>query len=122
MPVQLNIGKRFVVHADIALTDSEKEKGFQYSLRVPDNRGILFYYGKKGKKTFWMKNCKFPLDVIALDNRGHILGIQTLLHGYDPPRSWTTPPNTHHVLEIPGGASLRNRISRGDIVRFGQKV
>lgn len=124
MLIQLNFRNKnsdalkHAVRAKLALTEDQKERGFQYMERPTDKFGILFYYGKKGKKSFWMKNCKFPLDVVSVDNNGKILRCVTLLHGHNPPQSCTTPSNTHHVIELVGGTCAKYNIRNKDIVKF----
>lgn len=51
-----------------------QEKGFMYeNTPLKENEGLLFLYDRPTQLTFWMKNVRFPLDIIFFDeNRQYI--------------------------------------------------
>src|SRR5690349_12410618 len=56
-----------VIHLELAITDSEKEKGLGFRDQLDKNSGMLFVYQTKGQYGYWMKGMRFPLDFIWID-------------------------------------------------------
>lgn len=53
---------------DIAKTDEQKAKGLSIYDKLPLNKGMIFTFGSSDYYTFWMKNMKFPIDIIYIKN------------------------------------------------------
>lgn len=54
----------------IAKSDQDKQIGLSKYKSLPKNQGMLFVFDKKGMYSFWMKDMKFPLDIIFIrDNK-----------------------------------------------------
>ena len=105
---------------ELILDQSSRMKGMMHRTSIPPNSGMLFIFPDTQKRSFWMKNCRCPLDIISLSSRGQILKIATLEHGHNPPKSTTTPRDCCHVLELHGGVCMRHNIRRGDVVSFAR--
>lgn len=52
---------------EIVRAQEEKEKGLMYRENLGKNHGMLFINDEEGIYPFWMKNMRFPLDIIWLD-------------------------------------------------------
>ena len=48
----------------LAKSDSEKTKGLSGRKDLPKDQGMLFIFDHKDKYGFWMKDMKFPIDII----------------------------------------------------------
>src|SRR5215213_560068 len=53
-----------VLIADIAATDEQRTKGLSVKDSLAENEAMLFVFNNEGEHTFWMKNMKFPIDII----------------------------------------------------------
>lgn len=51
----------------LAKTDDEKEKGLSGRNSLAKDTGMLFVFSKKDNYAFWMKDMKFPIDIIYID-------------------------------------------------------
>lgn len=49
---------------DVAVTGKEKEVGLGGRDTLAPDRGMLFVYDHKERYPFWMRNMKFPIDII----------------------------------------------------------
>ena len=74
---------------ELAITDRQRATGLMGRESVPDHGGMLFVFPGEAHRSFWMKNCLIPLDVIFLDGRGRIVSITTMPV---PPPGDPTPP------------------------------
>ena len=69
-PLQTTVAVRnstFIV--DIAITAKEKEIGLGYRESLPSDHGMLFVYDHKEIYSYWMRNMKFPIDIVWIDDR-----------------------------------------------------
>lgn len=109
-------------NAEIAKTPKEREIGLSGRDKMDDNSGMLFVFDRQNTRpTFWMKNVKFPLDLLWI-NDGKVVQIHKNLM----PIPAGTPDNqiklyspnqsVDYVLEILGGKSEQAGIKAGDSV------
>ena len=79
--------------------------------------GMLFPYGEAGQRSFHMKNCLIPLDIVFI-TKGEI----TNIHHNCPPcleeqcQQYTEIAD--NVLELEGGYCEKNSINIGDYIKF----
>lgn len=52
------------LNIDIASTDASREKGLSKRESLEKNEGMLFIFDRPGVHTFWMKDMRFPIDII----------------------------------------------------------
>ena len=110
-----------VLVADIAATDEQRTKGLSVKDSLADNEAMLFVLDNEGEHTFWMKNMKFPIDIIWIDTDKTVVHIE---HNLQPCSSElfcpTYKPNDEslYVLETVGGFAERHDIVKGTIVEI----
>ncbi|HET6808105.1 MAG TPA: DUF192 domain-containing protein [Nitrososphaera sp.] len=110
-----------VLVADIAATDEQRTKGLSVKESLAENEAMLFVLDNEGEHTFWMKNMKFPIDIIWIDTDKTVVHIE---HNLQPCSSElfcpTYKPNDEslYVLETVGGFAERHDIVKGTIVEF----
>ncbi len=60
----------FPIKLKVASTPESQQIGYQYSDQEPtDEEGILFVYPQETLVGFWMKNVKFPLDIMFFNSK-----------------------------------------------------
>lgn len=103
----------------VAETEEDKQKGLSGRASLPLNEGKLFMFDKPGAYTFWMKNMKFPIDIIFI-NGDTIVSITEnappATKGDAPVYQPTAPSDK--VLEISAGLSQKYNFKSGDKVTF----
>src|SRR5918999_5859831 len=110
-----------VLVADIAATDEQRTKGLSVKDRLAENEAMLFVFDNEAEHTFWMKNMKFPIDIIWIDTDKTVVHIE---HNLQPCSSEllcpTYKPNddSMYVLETLGGFAERYDIVKGTRVDF----
>lgn len=113
----VRIAGRITVAAEIARTAEEKMRGLSGRPSLPAGRGMLFVYDRPQPIGIWMKDMKFPLDILwALD--GRVVKIERRV----PPLVPGGPERVYAefadlVLEVPAGFADRNKIRLGDPVQ-----
>lgn len=108
------------VMAEVADTPDARMKGLSGRLSLPEFGGMLFVFEKPGFAGIWMKDMKFPIDILWIRNGKVVdmkenvpppqLGISSDLPIYYP----TVPAD--FILEVNGGFSNSHSIQIGDRV------
>jgi len=115
------------IEVEVAKTEEERIKGLSQRESMGNFQGMLFVFPQKDVvPTFWMKDMKFPLDIIWI-NDGKIVKIdenvaypkdnsQQNLPLYKP----STPVD--FVLEVKAGFSKENGWKAGDSVKIPENI
>lgn len=101
---------------EIADEPREQSKGLGNREKLCDDCGMLFLFDKPGRYAFWMKDMKFPLDIIWIAEDKII----NLAKNIPADFKGTINPqeDADKVLEINGGLSDKYGIKEGDSVIF----
>lgn len=88
---------------------------------IKDNQGMFFLFDEPGRYGFWMKNMKFPIDIIFIRN-DTVVSISQEAQPVDKdasnPTIYTPPVPADKVLEIQSGLSKKYNIKTGDKVKI----
>jgi uncharacterized membrane protein (UPF0127 family) len=116
--VTVHVGKEKVT-AEVARTGAERRQGLSGRASLAENRGMLFVFGDRAQRTFWMKGMRFPLDIVWIA-RGRVTGFapDASVPTGEPPLYPSTGP-ADRVLEVPAGWMARHRLGVGARVRVG---
>ena len=68
--------KDVCVQAEVADTDASRQQGLMFRENLPEGQGMLFVFGTEGRYGFWMKNMKFPIDIIWIDQEKKIVDMK----------------------------------------------
>jgi hypothetical protein len=60
--------KGFELNADVPITNELIAKGLAVKNQLKENEAMLFIFEESAKHSFWMKDMKFPIDIIWLDS------------------------------------------------------
>lgn len=55
------------VAIELATKPEEKSRGLMFRESLEEGRGMLFIFEREGYHAFWMKNVRFPIDILWLD-------------------------------------------------------
>jgi uncharacterized protein len=83
---------------------------------------MLFVFQKPAQYHFWMKDMKFPIDIIWLDDRGTVIHIEGRLQPCLPeficPSYAPASSNALYVLETVAGFSQKHNVKVGTHIDF----
>jgi len=104
----------------VEIADEAKEQilGLSGRERLDDDAGLLFIFDPVQSPGFWMKDMKFPIDIIWIGADGTILGIEKSIAPETYPKNFFPPSPIKYVLEINSGWSEENNIKLGDKLKF----
>jgi len=115
--VEIKVGT-VSISAEVVETSSELERGLSGKPFLAENAGMYFDLGNRKISSFWMKDMKFPIDIIWIDG-GEIVGIveNAPVPTETIPR-FTSPKPVTHVLEVSAGFSDEHNLKIGDKVEI----
>lgn len=106
------------VYAEAANTPAERETGLMNRTSLNGNAGMLFIFPTEQRENFWMKDMRFPLDIVFITADLHVLEIFRSVPPCtsDPCVSYAPSAPIKYALEVNGGFSELNGIASGDAV------
>lgn len=100
----------------IADTPTEREIGLSSFVELPRGYGLFFVFDKPGRYSFWMKNMKFPIDIMWIDSDFYIVHIEENILPESFPKSFISDTDTMYAFEVNAGVVKEKLIKVGDKV------
>lgn len=115
--------KGLTVSAEVANTREKRQKGLGGRENLPISEGMLFVFDKSDEYGIWMKDMKFPIDIIWLDKDKKVVDLVSSAEiepGKDDEelKKYTPKTESLYILEINAGLLGANNIQIGDQVEF----
>lgn len=112
-----------VIHAEVASTQAQVEKGLMFRTSLAPDHGMLFLFSNEERLTFWMFQTLIPLDIVWMDSNKRIVDISANTPPCKAATSDQCPVYGGHepslfVLELPAGAVAKYHLKTGDVIRF----
>jgi len=99
-----------VLEVQIADTDPRRARGLMFQEQLPLDEGMLLVFDDANKRSIWMLNMQFPLDVIWIDNNNKVVFIEknvppckTALETVTCPSYKGGNKDAKYVLEVTAG-------------------
>ena len=112
--------KSIKLTVEIANSPQERSLGLSNRSKLETGFGMYFVQPVRELSSFWMKDMRFPIDIIWID-RGVIVGIdKNCLVPKDQNNipTFKSPKEVTNVLEVDAGFSDQNNIKVGDQVKL----
>lgn len=103
---------------EVAATQAVREKGLSNRVSLPTNHAMLFVFDQSGEYCFWMKDMRFPLDMIWLDANKKIIYIQENATPASYPAAFCPGQFAQYVVEVNDGRVHADGIKLGDYISF----
>lgn len=117
-PIALKIG-RATFSTEVVRTDASRAKGLSGRSSLARHQAMLFVFDSDDTWGIWMKEMKFPIDIVWLDERKTVVHIEHNVHPDAEPYTVYKPQKpARYVLEIPAGMAKENQIREGVRAEF----
>lgn len=103
----------------VAKTEKEKEIGLSSKTTLADTQGMIFTFDKPDYYGFWMKNMKFPIDIIYVNNKKIVTIFSNVPYPKDATQElkiYTPTSPADAVVELKAGTADKNNFTVGDTV------
>lgn len=112
------------IQAEVASSESQRQKGLGGRKTLEENSGMLFVFGKKDVfPSFWMKDMLIAIDIVWINDEK----VVKIDKNVEPPSAGTSTNQLKlyrpdapidYVLEVNAGFSDKNNIKTGDSVNL----
>lgn len=85
---------------EVVNTPESRELGLSGRSGISDKHGMLFVFPSSGSFGFWMKDMKFPIDMVWINKDGVIVYIVENAKPEDYPATYVNQPEALYVLEL----------------------
>ena len=110
--------KNTKIFVEIADTDAARVRGLSGRDALAEDHGLLFVFQEETQADFWMKDMKFPIDIIWIDAQKKIIHIEHSLSPATYPKTFSPEALSLYVLEVPAGFAKSHDILVGDSLTF----
>lgn len=110
-----------IIDLEIADSSLKRQKGLSNRESLDENSGMLFVFEQKNiTPTFWMKDMKFPIDILWIDDDKVIEITKDVQTETDQKNLILYQPNQpiDYVLEVNAGFSEKNNIKPGNPIEL----
>lgn len=99
-------------------TPKELEKGLSGRQSLPPNNGMLFSFERDEKWCFWMKDTRFPIDIVWLNDSKQVVYIVREAQPSSYPTPFCPSQDARYVIEVNAGVVDRANIGIGSQLQF----
>ena len=118
IPLTLPSGK--VLRVELMVKDEDRAMGVMFRASLAQDRGLLFVFDRPDFYGFWMKNCRFAIDMVWLDEDMRVVHLAEAVPPCkaDPCPVYEPLRRARYVLEVNAGQARRERAVVGATVSF----
>ena len=111
--VRIEIGSRSYT-LEVANTVASRRKGLMERDSMPADHGMIFVFDREQRLGFYMKNTRFPLDILFVNSAGEIVSIKQM-KPYDLTTTYSDAP-AKWAIELNLGQAAATGAKVGDTV------
>ena len=106
------------VKVSVANTLEARKMGLSGRNELGKHDGMLFVFDTAARYGFWMKDMRFPIDILWLSDDGKVLEMRENVRPATYPEVFTSNVPARYVLELPAWFVRDNNVAIGDIVKL----
>ncbi|HLA76401.1 MAG TPA: DUF192 domain-containing protein [Vicinamibacteria bacterium] len=118
IPLKLPSGK--VLQTEVMIKDEDRQMGLMFRPSLAQDRGMLFVFDRLDFHAIWMKNCKFPIDIVWLDENRKVVHLAERVPPCKADPCPVYPPlqRAAYVVELNAGQARREKAAIGSVLDF----
>lgn len=96
-----------ILTLEVAATNAKRSLGLMFREEIPAGTGMIFLFDRSAERSFWMKNCKVPLDIAWLNDDLTVVHLAESVPPCtaEPCPSYGTPVPARYVVEVAAGSA-----------------
>lgn len=101
------------IHVEVADTQALREQGLSGRASLADGSGMLFVLDGESINGVWMKEMKFPIDVIWANTEGIVVTILPDISPDTYPHIFYPSKPAYYILEVTAGYVKAHGVAEG---------
>ena len=105
---------------EVARTPEQVQQGLMFRESLAPASGMVFLFDEVAPRSFWMKNCHFPLDMVFTRKDGTVVDVLSNVPPCeaDPCASYPSHAPADTVVELTAGEAKRHGVVTGARLSF----
>ena len=103
---------------EVAKDKNARAKGLSGREKLLPYHGMLFVFDSPGKHCFWMKDMKFSLDIIWIDESKTVVDVAKYVSPQTYPEFFCPSRPAKYTLEVAAGSIEQAGLEPGTLVQF----
>jgi uncharacterized membrane protein (UPF0127 family) len=118
--IPLTLPSGTVLQVEVMVKDEDRAMGLMFRPSLPKDRGMLFLFERPDFHGIWMKNCKFPIDIVWLDEERKIVHMAESVPPCkaEPCAVYTPLRRSSYVVELNAGQARKEKAVLGATLAF----
>ena len=121
IPLKLPSGK--VLQTEVMVSDADRQMGLMFRPSLPLDHGMLFIFEQPDFHGIWMKNCKFPIDIVWLDAEARVVHVAPKVPPCTAKQDKDCPvyypiSRASYVVELNAGQAAKEKAVLGSKLEF----
>jgi uncharacterized membrane protein (UPF0127 family) len=118
--IDLTLPSGRVFKTELMINDADRAKGLMFRPSLPADHALLFVFDELDFHGIWMKNCRFPIDIVWLDEAKKVAHVEAGVPPCkkDPCPTYQPMRRAAYVVEMNSGAAAREKIVLGAPLGF----
>jgi uncharacterized membrane protein (UPF0127 family) len=118
VPLTLPSGR--VLQVEVMVEDADRAMGLMFRPSLAQDRGMLFVFDTLDFHGIWMKNCRFPIDIVWLDGERRVVHLAESAPPCkaDPCPVYEPLRRAAYVVELNAGQARREKVALGAALSF----
>jgi uncharacterized protein len=120
--VALEMPSGDLVKAKVSATSSELARGLSGVNKMQGYDAMLFKFSKDTQVSFWMKDMRFPLDIIYLNKEKVVqeffLNVPPCEVDKECLALQSNKSNIFYVVEVPAGMAEQYKLEKGSLINW----
>jgi uncharacterized membrane protein (UPF0127 family) len=106
------------ITAEVAKNVDEQETGLGGRACIGADRGMLFVFDKPASYEFWMKDMKFPIDIVWINENKTVNSVSQNVLPSSYPKTFVGKAPSRYVLELQANRTRSLSITQGTELKF----
>jgi uncharacterized membrane protein (UPF0127 family) len=107
-----------LINVEIPENGQKKATGLSGRSCIGVDQGMFFVFSQSGQYDFWMKDMKFPIDIVWVNEDKTVVDVTPNLMPDTYPKTFTSDKPAKYVLELRSGRAQQLNIAEGTQIQF----
>ncbi len=118
--IPLTLPSGTVLQVEVMVKDEDRAMGLMFRPSLPKDRGMLFIFERPDFHGIWMKNCRFPIDIVWLDEEKKVVHVAESVPPCkaEPCPVYNPLRRASYVVELNAGQAKREKAVLGATFGF----